>query len=79
MKYFVAVEEDLLQRLWIKDPSLVVPFSRPFYPGELRDCSLEVNVTEHLLTVSAPKTDESNPQLCLPGFQEKSALLEKDS
>lgn len=35
MKYFVAIEEDLLQELWIRDPQSVVPFSRPFYPSQL--------------------------------------------
>ncbi len=32
MKYFIAIEEDLLQQLWAHDPSLVVPFSRPICP-----------------------------------------------
>ena len=28
MKYFVAIEEDLLMEIWLLNPNLVVPFSR---------------------------------------------------
>jgi len=35
VKYFVAVEEDLVMKLWMKDPSLVAPLSRPFFPRRL--------------------------------------------
>ena len=30
MKYFIAIEEDLLLKLWMLDPQLVAPFSRSF-------------------------------------------------
>jgi hypothetical protein len=29
MRCFVALEEDLLMELWLLDPDLVAPFSRP--------------------------------------------------
>ncbi len=29
MKYFIALEEDLLMEIWRLDPTLVAPFSRP--------------------------------------------------
>tara|TARA_R110001592_G_scaffold227724_1_gene484026 strand:+ start:66203 stop:66394 length:192 start_codon:yes stop_codon:yes gene_type:complete len=29
MKCFVAIEEDLLMEIWLLDPTLVAPFSRP--------------------------------------------------
>jgi hypothetical protein len=36
MKCFIALEEDLIMRLWMQDPSLVMPFSRPFItPSQL--------------------------------------------
>ena len=35
MKLFVAIEEDLLEKLWLENPDMVVPFSRPFIPRDL--------------------------------------------
>ncbi|KZX76610.1 hypothetical protein A3715_01300 [Oleiphilus sp. HI0009] len=32
MKCFIAVDEATLLRLWLKDPALIQPFTRPFYP-----------------------------------------------
>ena len=30
MKYFIAVEDDVLLKLWMQNPKLVAPLSRPF-------------------------------------------------
>ena len=32
MKCFIAVDEAPLLRLWLKDPALIQPLTRPFYP-----------------------------------------------
>lgn len=31
MRCFIPVNEDLIMQLWLQDPNLVVPFSRPFF------------------------------------------------
>ena len=36
MKYFIAIEEDLLLKLWMHDPHLVAPLSRPFFSQQLK-------------------------------------------
>lgn len=36
MKCFVALDEATLLRLWMSNPELVQPFSRPFYPVRRR-------------------------------------------
>lgn len=36
MKCFVALDEATLLRLWMRNPELVQPFSRPFYPVRRR-------------------------------------------
>jgi len=51
MKYFVAVDEDTLLRLWMRDPKSVAPFARPFYTSASRgdaknDPTLCTNVRE---------------------------------
>lgn len=35
MKYFVAIDENLLLQLWLKAPDMVAPFNRPFCPHDL--------------------------------------------
>lgn len=36
MKCFIAIEEDLLLKLWMHDPHLVVPLSRPFFSQQIK-------------------------------------------
>ena len=36
MKCFVVLDEATLLRLWMRNPELVQPFSRPFYPVRRR-------------------------------------------
>ena len=48
MKYFIAIDEELLMKLWMLDPDLVVPYSR---------LSLKQKRREPLGQAS-PKTDE---------------------
>ncbi len=33
MKCFMPMDEETILRLWIRNPKLVAPFSRPFYRG----------------------------------------------
>jgi len=40
MKYFIAIEEDLLLKLWMHNPQLVAPLSRPFYPEYIEPSQL---------------------------------------
>lgn len=43
MKYFIAVDEDLLLKIWVQNPELVRPFSRPFFSREQHDVCLPFN------------------------------------
>lgn len=42
MKYFIAIEEDLLLKLWMLDPQLVTPLSRRELQVEHQKLKLEV-------------------------------------
>lgn len=46
MKYFVAIEEELLLKLWLHDPSLVAPFSRPFFPRHAQSTPSDSSAVE---------------------------------
>ena len=58
MKCFVALDEDTLLRLWMRDPELVQPFSRPFYPLRRR---LPAANDANLVKDSSVKTTETEP------------------
>ena len=36
MKYFIAIEEDLLLKLWMQDPQLVAPFSGSVFAKQIK-------------------------------------------
>lgn len=73
MKCFIAIDEDLLLKLWMLDPQLVAPFSRaevskqggvqldrPASQHQLRECYLTV---EDEMPVVLPIPDNTG---CLP-------------
>ncbi len=33
MSYFVPLDEDTIMQIWQQDPTLVMPFARPFLPA----------------------------------------------
>jgi|TARA_B100001063_G_C16533422_1_gene437597 hypothetical protein len=37
MKYFITLDEDLLLKLWLQDPTSVIPFSRPYMAHKHND------------------------------------------
>ncbi len=53
MKYFIPSDEDTILKLWVKNPKLVAPFSRPFYPSRFdqAECKPAHSVSE-LLSVT---------------------------
>lgn len=53
MRCFIAVDEATLLRLWLKDPALIQPFTRPFYP--IRRGQSAAN--ESLVNVAPPNVD----------------------
>lgn len=59
MKCFIAIEESLLEELWMKHPELVVPFSRPFIPSKLHECSVRVQLDAQSVLVKSSANDEA--------------------
>lgn len=39
MKYFITLDEDLLLKLWLRDPTSVIPFSRPYMAHKNSDAT----------------------------------------
>jgi len=66
VKYFIAIEEDLLLKLWMLDPQLVAPFSRSFGlrkvnpdPASFNINAADIEIQAQLL---APATGEHERQ-----------------
>ncbi|MFT7373629.1 MAG: hypothetical protein ACI9T9_002329 [Oleiphilaceae bacterium] len=66
MKCFIAVDEDLLLKLWMLDPQLVAPFSQADMPKkngvQLANRSSQYQLRECHLTIE----DEAQTQLTVP-------------
>jgi hypothetical protein len=59
MKCFVAIEEDLLMEIWLLDPKLVGPFSRPkVRPDSLSEkCAVEAFEDKRLPLAETTRPD----------------------
>lgn len=71
MKCFIAIEEDLLMEIWLLDPNLVAPFSRPVLKKRTRDDCIAAKrqgLAKGVATQSAPTPSiHSNPKLAEGG------------
>ena len=61
MKCFVPMDEDEILKLWVKNPKLVAPFSRPFYPSACLDlsCKHKSDPTQISELLSGARTERS--------------------
>ena len=73
MKCFIAVDEATLLRLWLKDPALIQPLTRPFYPTRRQEEAANQSVLlgaaameQHAETMSVAMQDQSKAPPRLP-------------
>ncbi len=74
MSYFVPLDEDTIMQLWQQDPTLVMPFARPFLPAN----HVAEHIDSHVVissckqkTTTAQNTDSGST--CLPTLRSSSA------
>ena len=66
MKCFIAIDEDLLLKLWMLDPQLVAPFSRA-YVSKQRGVQLDRRTSQYQLSeCHLTIADETKIELPIP-------------
>jgi len=71
VKYFIAIEEDLLLKLWMLDPQLVTPLSRRELQVEHQTLRLEVKALGLESKASGADSNMREPDLKTSGHQSR--------
>ena len=72
MSYFVPLDEDTIMQLWQQDPTLVMPFARPFLPANHVSVHRD-NQSTNIAQEEHSAQNTGSGSTCLPTLQASSA------